>query len=288
MAAFAAAISQGCATAQPEARVVRAATYNIRLDTEADGGNAWRFRRREVSALLSFYSPDFFGLQEVLPNQLDELKSDLGEYAFFGVGRDDGANRGEFSPIAYRKDRYVTVESGTFWLSATPDTPSIGWDAAFPRIASWARLRGNELARDILVVNTHWDHAGVAARFGSAELIKVWIAAHRRTCETVILLGDFNTGADEFSYKALLAPLHGGLADAIEISETPPFGPLGTFNGYDLLNKDGRAIDHIFVSADVRVLRYGVITHHLEGKLPSDHYPVIADMAISDCPTGVR
>ncbi len=287
-AAILAAITQGCATAQSEAQIVRAATFNIRLDTEADGGNAWRFRRREVSALLSFYSPDFFGLQEVLPHQLEELKTDLKNYAFFGVGRDDGVNRGEFSPIAYRKDRYVLVEGGTFWLSATPDTPSKGWDAAFPRIASWARLRGSGFANDILLLNTHWDHAGAAARLESAKLIRGWITARRQNCETVILLGDFNAGEDEASYKALIAPPAGELMNSMEISDLPPFGPRGTFNGFDLLNDENRAIDHIFVSRDVRVLKHGVITHHREGKLPSDHYPVMADLALFGCPAGVR
>src|SRR5688572_20116938 len=123
---------------------LRVMTYNIRLDLESDGLNAWPHRRHAVSALIRFYEPDILGMQEVRVHQRDQLKDDLPEYAFLGVGRDDGVEGGEFSSLAYRRDRYRVTDSGNFWLSQTPDTPSRGWDAAYIRIATWARLRERE------------------------------------------------------------------------------------------------------------------------------------------------
>lgn len=264
---------------------MRALTYNIRLDTDADGENAWRRRREAVSALLRFYSPDIIGLQEVKAHQLDQLRSDLPEFEFFGVGRDDGAEAGEFSPIGISRDQFAAEEWGTFWLSETPEKPSTGFDAAYPRIVTWMRLKDRRSGARILALNTHWDHVGRQARVESARLIRGFIGANKRKCEAVVTVGDFNATPEEEEFKALIG---GGaiLNDARRVSMAPPFGPPGTFNGFDITSAEGAPIDHVFVSGGVRVLRYGVITQHNEGRLPSDHYPVVADLSIARCDNG--
>lgn len=263
--------SAGAAEAEP----LRAMTYNIRLDTEADGANAWPHRRNAVSALIRFYAPDILGMQEVRLHQRDQLIEDLPDYAFLGVGRDDGREGGEFSSLAYRRDRFTLLAHGTFWLSPTPDAPSRGWDAAFPRIVTWARLRTRGGAR-VLALNTHWDHIGLQARLESGRMLRDWIGAHRLRCESVVLLGDFNAVSEEASLLALAEG--GALTDTLGLSETPPFGPPGTFNGFDIARADPGAIDHILVNSGVRVLRHGVLTQHEAGRLPSDHYPVLTDL----------
>jgi endonuclease/exonuclease/phosphatase family metal-dependent hydrolase len=275
------AIVAGCATgARQEARL-RAMTYNIRLDTEADGPNAWPYRREAVSALTRFYDPDIVGMQEVRVHQLRQLQEDLGDYVFLGVSRDDGEEGGEFSPLAFDGGRFSLVDNGTFWLSETPMRPSKSWDAAFPRLVTWARLQEKVSGGRILALNTHWDHLGVEARLESGRMIRDWITESRAPCETVVLLGDFNATPDEPSYQALTGA--GALRPAKDISETPPFGPPGTFNGFDIMRAAAAPIDHILVSEGVRVFRYGVITQHSEGRLPSDHYPVLADFAPAAC-----
>jgi len=65
-------------------------SYNIRLDTEADGINQWKNRPDKVVALIKKYNPDLLGVQEALHNQMMDLQKGLSEYAFIGVGRDDG------------------------------------------------------------------------------------------------------------------------------------------------------------------------------------------------------
>lgn len=264
-----------------ESAAIRVMSYNIRLDTEADGANAWPHRRAALSGLMRFYAPDIFGMQEVRLHQRDQLAADLSDYAFLGVGRDDGREGGEFSSLAFRRDRFRLIEQGGFWLSATPDRPSRGWDSAYPRIVTWARLRDRRSGRRILALNTHWDHVGVEARLESGRLINDWIEAQRTTCENVVLIGDFNAAPSEASYQVLVRP--GGLLDSRNVSEIPPFGPAGTFNGFDIMRTDVAPIDHVLVSQGVRVARYGVLTQHDGGRLPSDHYPVLADIVAPRC-----
>jgi endonuclease/exonuclease/phosphatase family metal-dependent hydrolase len=258
------------------ADAVRAMSYNIRLDTEADGPNAWPHRREQVSNLIRFYSPDIVGMQEVLLHQRNQLAESLPEYAFVGFGRDNGAEAGEFSPLAFRQDRFDLVEAGGFWLSQTPERPSLGWDASYRRLVTWARLRIRETNASVLALSTHWDNAGAEARANSARLILTWLGRRRRECESVVLLGDLNARPDERSYQTLAS--EGSLIDTRTASQIQPFGPAGTFNGFDVSRDDGAPIDYIFVSADVRVLRYGVITQHQGGRPPSDHYPVLTDI----------
>ena len=272
------------AAAKERADRFSAMTYNIRLDLASDGDNAWPHRRAALTGLIAYYAPDLVGLQEVLLNQKQAVEADLPGYQFVGVARDDGRDKGEFSPLGFRRNRFALRASGTFWLSPTPDAPSKGWDAALPRVASWARLHDKAAKRNLLIVNTHFDHVGQVARVESAGQIRRWIAAHRMVNETVVLMGDFNAPADSPPYAAIVEPGAGALRDTLAISRTPHFGPLGTFTGFQIERNDPKPIDHIFVGDDVTVLRHATLTQQAGGRLPSDHYPVLADLCVGkDC-----
>jgi endonuclease/exonuclease/phosphatase family metal-dependent hydrolase len=268
------------AAAKERADHYEAMTYNIRLDLASDGDNAWPHRRAALTALVAYQAPDFVGMQEVLQQQKQAVEADLPAYQFVGVARDDGKEKGEYSPLGFRRDRFTLVGSGTFWLSPTPDTPSKGWDAALPRIATWARLHDRTAKRNLLVVNTHFDHIGEVARQESARQIRRWIDGQRKTGETAVLMGDFNSPATSNPYAAIVEPGKGALRDSRIISRTPHYGPLGTFTGFKIAQMDPSPIDHIFVSDDVTVLRHATLTDQNGGKLPSDHYPVVADLCV--------
>jgi endonuclease/exonuclease/phosphatase family metal-dependent hydrolase len=260
---------------------VRVMTYNIRLDTEADGPNRWPNRRAWVTAQIEWFRPDIFGLQEVVFSQKQDMIADLPDYRLIGAGRDDGHDAGESSPLGYRIELFDLLGSGTFWLSPTPERPSKGWDAAFPRVATWVRLRTKRGGKIILAVNTHWDHIGIEARRQSGLLLARWLAENRRKGDHIILIGDFNSGIGSDGLRALIeGEAAGGLRDSRTASLTKPFGPLGTFNNF-MLNPEGRdAIDHILVGRDVSVIRHAVIAQNIEGRMLSDHYPVLADLRL--------
>lgn len=252
-----------------------AMTFNIRLDVASDGPNAWSHRKAMVAEVIRYEAPDLIGLQEVLLHQKGDLEAALPHYAFAGVARDDGVEAGEFSPVGWRRDRFEMLEAGTFWLSPTPDAPGKAWDAAYPRIASWVFLRDKMSGRQLRVLNTHFDHVGTAARLNAARMIADWVA---RADAPVIVMGDFNVSAGSEPYNVLATTRQSGLADARSITRTPPYGPPGTFTGFDIAAAPDRPIDHIFVTEDFAVDGYAVLTQHWGGRLPSDHYPVVAKM----------
>ena len=267
-------------TADHATDTMRAVTFNIRLDTASDGANAWPYRKNIVGQTIRYHEPDVIGFQEVLLNQKRDLEAALPTYRFVGVARDDGRTKGEFSPLAWKTARFDAVESGTFWLSPTPGTPSKGWDAALPRIATWALLQDRKTGQRVRVLNTHFDHVGEEARRESAAQIAAWAKRHRDAGEAVLVMGDFNATPSSAPIRILADPARSGLANTRSISRSPPYGPTGTFTGFDITRNADEPIDHIFVSEGLDVIRHATITQHWGGRLPSDHYPVLADIEL--------
>jgi endonuclease/exonuclease/phosphatase family metal-dependent hydrolase len=262
-------------SAAPAPLEFNVATYNLRLNTPADGRNAWPLRRDAVRALIRYHQIDLLGTQEGFIDQIEDLMLMPG-FAYVGVGRDDGKRAGEHSAILYRTERFDLRDKGDFWLSQTPDVPGKGWDArCCNRIASWARLRERRSGQEFFVFSVHFDHEGVIARRESAQLmlrkIKEIAGDH-----PVLCLGDFNATPDSEPIAIMAA----GLRDARQESQTPPYGPVGTFNDFKLDAPLQDRIDYIFLGPRWRVLSYAVLTDSYDGRFPSDHLPVVARVAL--------
>lgn len=247
----------------------QAATYNLRLNLEEDGANAWPRRAAAVKALIRYHEFDLLGTQEGLPEQIDELAAMPG-WAYVGVGRDDGRRQGEHAAIFFRTARFQLLAHGDFWLSETPGKPSIGWDGrCCRRIASWVQLKDLRTGQRFHVFNAHFDHEGVQARRESARLMLRKVREIAGT-EPVLCMGDFNTTPDTEPIRQFASVLR----DSRAVSETPPYGPEGTFNGFRMDAPLQDRIDYVFVSPRWRVLRYGVLSDSHLGRFPSDHHPV--------------
>lgn len=260
-----------------EAAAFNVATYNLRLNTPDDGDNAWPQREAAVKALVQYHGFDLMGTQEGLIAQVQALEQMPG-WARVGVGRDDGRQGGEHAAIFFRTARFELLQHGDFWLSATPERPSISWDSrCCHRIATWARLRDRQAGRSFFVFNVHFDHEGVVARRESARLLVRQVAQIAGTAP-VIVLGDFNSTPDTEQIGTLAAALR----DAARLSETPVYGPVGTFNGFKFDAPALDRIDYVFLSPGWRVLRLGVLTDSLRGRYPSDHFPVVARLRWPD------
>lgn len=250
-------------------------SYNVRYDNPKDEGNLWVDRAPVVSALLRFHGFDIFGTQEALKNQLDDISRALPEYERYGVGRDDGKEKGEHAAIYYRKDRFKLLKKGDFWLSETPDKPSMGWDGTCcHRICSWVQLQDLQSKRRFYVFNVHYDHQGVQARQESSKLIlkKIPEIAGK---EPVILTGDFNGSHESEWYQAI--------ANSALLRDTfrevkHPYATNASFNGFNQNFKAKQIIDHIFVTNDFKVNKWGLLTDTYHGKFPSDHFPVLVEL----------
>lgn len=252
-------------------------SFNIRYNTPNDGENAWPNRVEMVTGLLRFHDAGIFGLQEALHGQILDVKNNLPEYEWFGVGRDDGKKAGEFSPIFYKKSKFELLDHGTFWLSETPEKPSTGWDAALNRIVTWGMFKSKETGKEFMVFNTHFDHVGVEARKNSATLIRKKIEEMVPAGTPVILTGDFNLTPDQKPIEMLKEYLD----DSRDVTKEPPYGPLGTYNGFEI-NADlsSRRIDYIFVKGDIEVLKYAALSDIKDKRFPSDHLPVFAKVQL--------
>ena len=257
---------------------LRVMSYNIRLDLESDGINRWSNRREQFIGQIRLMQPAILGLQEVVPSQKTDLEQALPGYQFLGVARDDGRNKGEYSNLAIDRAVFRVQATGTFWLSPTPEVPSKGWDAAYPRIATWAKLVRRSDGRRFLALNTHFDHVGQTARLESARQITRWIGANRSPGETVLVTGDLNTEPGTPPLNELTGDKL-GLRDAKTVSKTPPVGPEGTFNNWVLVPSETLRIDYVLADPAVEVERYAVLAWHGEGGHPaSDHFAVVADL----------
>ena len=262
---------------------IRVMTFNVRYDEPRDKENAWPNRKELVASMIRFHRADLIGVQEALKRQLDDLDNLLPDYDWVGVGRTDGKASGEFSAILYRKTRFKSLENSTFWLSETPDVPGQGWDAAYPRIVTWVKLKDNQTGKVLFHFNTHFDHSGVRAREQSARLLADRI--NRIAAQLpVVVTGDFNFTESSDGYKILTSSEKSGnarsaLRDTRYLSQHGHHGPTSTFNDFKILVPSMK-IDYVLVKGSIRVLQHGALSDTWDGRFPSDHLPVLAEVVI--------
>ena len=265
---------------------LRWGTFNIRLQNGGDekAGVGWSVRRDRVADYIKRNHIDVIGMQEVLHTQLEDLLQRLPEYDYVGVGRTDGATKGEYSPVFFLKERFEVLEKGNFWLSETPDVPgSVGWDAALERIASYAKLRDKATGKVFMAVNTHFDHVGVKARRESAKLIMRKIQEIVGTRPAVVT-GDFNVTEDDEAYTTMLGGemVNGQLMNC-KFNDAYHMTPNHTGTCYtwhqfcQIPPLKCEKIDFIFITPTIRVNH-----SHIEVPNPaamlSDHNPHWADL----------
>ena len=250
-------------------------TYNIKLDYPKESENSWTNRKPIFINQLKFYEPDILGVQEAMPNQMKDMDSLLADYNFVGVGRDDGKDAGEYSAIFYKKAQFKVLKSSTFWLSQTPEKVSMGWDAVCNRVCTYALFQNKSSKKSFWVFNTHFDHVGVEARKQSAILILQKIKELNSENHPVILMGDFNMEVTHESIQLITKTLR----DSKKASNIV-FGPEGTFNNFEFNKPVTRRIDFIFLSNDIKVNKYAVLSDSNNCRYPSDHLPVYLKLAI--------
>ena len=218
------------------------ATFNLRMDTEKDGVNAWPNRKEMVKGLIRFHDFDIFGTQEGFKHMLDGI-AELDGYAYIGAGRDDGEDAGEHSAIFYKTSRFDLLDKGNFWFSETPDVPGKGWDATCcNRICSWGKFRDKESGKVFYFFNSHYDHQGKAVP----------------TDEPMVTLAS-----------------DGLLLDSYDLSEQPRYGTEGTYNSFKTDSEMMNRIDYIWVTKGTKVKKYAVLNDMQYGRFPSDHFPVM-------------
>ena len=245
-------------------------SYNIRMGSANDGTNSWVYRCGGTIEMLEDQMPDVFGVQEALKDQLDFIKEFADNYKWVGVGRDDGKKAGEYMAIFWNKKTMKLIDWGTFWLSETPNEPSMGWDAACMRTATWALMKDKRTGKRFYFVNTHLDHVGVEARKNGLKLIVDSIAEINPEGYPMVLTGDFNIKPTAAELKDLDSRMKSARKFA---SKTDSHA---TFNNWGKAKAD-EIIDYIYYSSFSSCLEYQTVTKkYYDRKFISDHYPIAA------------
>lgn len=249
-------------------------TYNIRYDNPNDRENWWENRKQEVVDMIKHYQPDLLGIQEGLISQVKFLDSSLTNYSYVGVGRDDGIEKGEFTAVFFNKKTIELLETKTYWLSGSPDSVSVGWDASMERIVTYGQFRDRSNKEIVHVFNCHFDHIGALSREKSAELILELIKNKGIEDERIAVIGDLNCLPKERPIELLKTKLE----DSYEVSQSAPYGPIGTFNGFNTEKKAVKRIDYIFIK-NIIVEEYINIDDRRKNNLwLSDHMPLLIKM----------
>ncbi|MCA0959232.1 endonuclease/exonuclease/phosphatase family protein [Muricauda ruestringensis] len=251
-------------------------SYNIRYDNPDDAPNNWDNRKEFLIAQLNFYRPDVFGIQEGLIHQVKEIDSGLEDYAYFGVGRDFGDERGEHTAIFYNTKTVALIDESTFWLSTSPQTPSKGWDAALPRTCTYGVFKIKNSGARFMVFNTHFDHKGDQAREKSSKLILKKIKELNPENYPVVVTGDFNLESNSKGVQIILSEMK----DSFEEAGKNAFGPKGTFNGFRIDKAVERRIDYIFVSDEFKIIKSAILSDSDDARYPSDHLPVFTRLKL--------
>ncbi len=248
-------------------------SFNIRCGDV--GEDTWEDRIGIVCQTILESNADSVGIQEATPGWMAELIAHIGhKYDYVGVGRDDGANKGEYSPVFYLKDKYEAIETDTFWLSETPREVSFGWDAACRRVCSWARLKNKETGEEYVHINTHFDHKGVEARRNSVEMI----IKHAKTFTNipVVFTADMNVVEGTENYNQFV--------NSNYFDDTKKLAPdTMSYCTYHDTKPEEHAedvIDYVMINDGFQAKKYVVMTEGIDGRFVSDHYPIYAEIEI--------
>ncbi len=272
-------------TAETEAmgnrKTLKVMTFNLRTYTAYDAGNEWAQRAPWAAETIAAHSPSIVGVQEAYLLMLEELQPDLPSYGWIGEGRRGGIED-EHCAIFYRQDEFEVVEQGQFWLSETPESVgSLGWDSDYPRICTWGRFRSLESGQELRVYNTHLDHIGEQARIEGAKLVASVMLRHgaEHPGSAAVLMGDMNGGPSDAPLRYLRGELpEEGPVPALQDAYVRLEGESGcTFHDFEG-GLAGEPIDYVFAEAPLHVRRAVIDRRDFDGKYPSDHYPLIAEL----------
>ena len=252
----------------------RVMSFNLRCKN--DGEQTITNRSKVAVEVIKQYYPDSFGVQECTPRWKRILAYNLdGKYACVGAARDFYGPFTEYSSIYYLKDKYNLIDSGTFWLSETPEKRwTKSFDSACYRVASWALLEEKETGIRYTHINTHLDHVLDSTREAQMTVL-IDCVKKVANSSPIVMTGDFNAYEDELVYAVARESFN----DSKLVAENTEHGR--TFTSYGTKEEDGTgAIDYIFTSPEVEVDTYKIIRNTVQGIYPSDHYPIVADIVL--------
>lgn len=260
-------VGNGTYTYPAERETMSAMSFNILCGQLDD------YRTDRVLRMIKSYMPDTVGVQEAVPQWMKLLEDELGEwYGIVGEGRDGGEN-GEYNAILYNKAMFTLIDSGTRWLSDTPEVTSKVEESSLNRVFTYALLERRTDGRRVMLVNTHLEHTSSEARDRQSAILCDLLPELAGDCP-ILLTGDFNTERDTTAYANVL---DGGFSDSSEVAAEAYRAATFTDFGSTAAN-----IDYIFVTDTVEVSSYRVCNERIDGEYPSDHHPILVKYTLGE------
>jgi endonuclease/exonuclease/phosphatase family metal-dependent hydrolase len=251
----------------PSTATFRIGSFNVLFNRAVEDPNddwAWVNRRLRFFQLLDYCDFDLISTQEVTTSQSNDITKNLPQYSISGT-------------VYYKRSRFTKLDDGTFYFSETPDQYSSGWDAAQPNSCSWVYLQDKSTGITFYFYSLHFDAVGVIARVESAKLM-VKMMTERAGNKQAFCAGDFNSHPNSEAISIMRAKY----TDVFDVAETVDRGDGRTYNGGNIAGS-GSWIDYIFMNNkdQVTVKQAAVINMLIDGKLVSDHFPLLAEVVLS-------
>lgn len=258
---------------EKSAQDVRIVSFNLRCANDIYG--SVEGRGELITAAIAQYEPDSFGVQEATSKWLNILQDKLGDkYAYVAQMR-DGKSSSESSAVFYNKDKYELIDSGTIWLSDTPEVFASKFTLSFcPRIATWAVLQNKASGKQYTHINTHLDHILESVRVKQVKVLQNKISELMTMGYPVVCTGDFNTKQDADAYNQMKEMLK----DSKFIAEESDDG--ATYINYGRNALETKPIDFVFVSDGIKVNSYKIIDEKIDRMYLSDHAGLCVDIEL--------
>lgn len=255
---------------------LRVMSFNLRRPVVFDGFNNWGFRKNAALDMIHEVQPDLIGAQECVTAQARDLEKGLPGFAWVGVGRNDGKNSGEMTPIFFQTERFTLLDHGHFWFADKTDKPGKrAWGAWWPRMATWVHLQDNHNGETLFAFNAHLSAVSSNARKRSAVLLREKIGEIAQGAP-VVVLGDFNTGTDSKPYETMTQD--GWFADSFRVIHADQTKNQGTRHKF-MGGTNGPRIDWVLATRQLRPTAAGIVNQRIAGRFVSDHFPVVTDLA---------
>lgn len=252
-------------------------SFNVRQShaREADPHNSWDNRADACLEMLKVRQPDIVGFQEAqFKGQWSFFRDSLSsEYGSVGIGRDNGVDKGESSGFLYKRSVFTLLDSGTFWVSETPDVPSASFDEKYNRSLTWGLFKVNKTGKRFFYLNTHLGLTWKSQKEG-IDMIVGKMQEMNPEGFPLIFSGDLNT---DISSKAFDSLKH-FMLNSRDIA--PVTDDIPTYNAWGNKNKE-RIIDFIWITPDIKCLEYRADTTPYGGhEFISDHYPISVKLTL--------
>lgn len=262
---------------------IKIMSFNMKRNYKTGGEKCFYKRKEGIRQIIQQYNPDVIGTQELTNETLNILGNLLSDYVCIGDGR-EGKEKGEYTAILYRKDKFALKEEHTFWLSPTPERQSRAWLAMFPRICTTCVLTLKEDQKQSLrVYNTHLDHISYWARVkGLGVITKLLREANKENVLPAILMGDFNAiPTSRTIRKWQKEKQREGIVLKSAFHEIEDLSTARSYHGFKGKIK-GMPIDYIYATEDVAIKEVHLCRDQIDGIFPSDHYPLLATIQLEE------